>query len=156
MASNSKFYLSWMNKKNHWPIHGCLVFCCPTCTGFPVGERTSRFVRCFVDPTRRRRPSSQGWRVLSWLKGGGDFCFGSKKVGLDGGFKYFLFSSLLGEMIQFGSYFSVGLVQPPTSGNFWKPLPNMSLSASIRLVPWISWGSPDPLMKVGKTKWFFP
>ena len=32
-----------------------------------------------------------------------------------GGFKHFLFSSLFGEMIQFDSYFSDGLVQPPTS-----------------------------------------
>ena len=31
---------------------------------------------------------------------------------LGGGFKYFLFSSLLGEMIQFDEYFSKGLKQP--------------------------------------------
>ena len=31
-----------------------------------------------------------------------------------GGFKYVLFSSLLGEMIQYDSYCSNGLVQPPT------------------------------------------
>ena len=34
---------------------------------------------------------------------------------LDGAFKNFLFSHLPGEMIQFDSYFSRGLVQPPTS-----------------------------------------
>ena len=34
---------------------------------------------------------------------------------LVGGFKYFLFSSLFGEMIQFDECFSNGLVQPPTS-----------------------------------------
>ena len=33
---------------------------------------------------------------------------------LGGGFKYFLFSPLPGEMIQFDKYFSYGLVQPPT------------------------------------------
>ena len=33
---------------------------------------------------------------------------------LDGGFKHFLFSPLLGEDIQFDKYFSDGLVQPPT------------------------------------------
>ena len=33
---------------------------------------------------------------------------------LGGGFKHFLFASLLGEMIQFNSYFSNGL-EPPTS-----------------------------------------
>ena len=33
---------------------------------------------------------------------------------LGGGFKYFLFSPLLGEMIQFDEYFSKGL-KPPTS-----------------------------------------
>ena len=32
----------------------------------------------------------------------------------EGGFKHFLFSSVFGEMIQFDSYFSDGLVQPPT------------------------------------------
>ena len=36
---------------------------------------------------------------------------------LGGGLKHFLFSSLFGEMIQFDSYFSNGLVQPPTSDN---------------------------------------
>ena len=34
---------------------------------------------------------------------------------LGGGFKYFLFSPLFGEMIQFDKYFSNGL-KPPTSG----------------------------------------
>ena len=34
---------------------------------------------------------------------------------LGGGFKYFLFSSLLGDDSHFHSYFSNGLVQPPTS-----------------------------------------
>ena len=37
---------------------------------------------------------------------------------LDGGFKYFLFSSLLGEMIQFHKYFSDGL-KPPTSNELF-------------------------------------
>ena len=44
---------------------------------------------------------------------------------LGGGFKYFLFSPLPGEMIQFDSYFSKGL-KPPTTYGFWKfrsPLP---------------------------------
>jgi len=36
---------------------------------------------------------------------------------LGGGFKYFLFSTLLGEMIKFDSYFSDGL-KPPTSFEF--------------------------------------
>jgi len=36
----------------------------------------------------------------------------NKKPG--GGFKYFLFSSLFGEDSHFDSYFSTGLVQPPT------------------------------------------
>ena len=36
-------------------------------------------------------------------------------------FKYSLFSPLLGEMIQFDSYFSDGLVQPPSSGEFVNP-----------------------------------
>ena len=35
-------------------------------------------------------------------------------LSLGGGFKYFLFSSLFGEMIQFDQYFSDGL-KPPTS-----------------------------------------
>ena len=34
---------------------------------------------------------------------------------LGGGFKYFLFSPLCGEMIHFDEYLSNGLVQPPTS-----------------------------------------
>ena len=37
---------------------------------------------------------------------------------LAGGFKDFLCSPLLGEMIQFDSYFSDGLVQPPPSFPF--------------------------------------
>ena len=37
-------------------------------------------------------------------------------MGLGGGFKYFLFSSLPGEMIQFDKYFSNGL-KPPTWGD---------------------------------------
>ena len=36
---------------------------------------------------------------------------------LDGGFKYFLFSSLLGEDSHFDSYFSTGL-KPPTRDVF--------------------------------------
>ena len=43
---------------------------------------------------------------LPWKKNNSD---------LGGGFKYFLFSPLLGEMIQFDKYFSDGLVQPPPS-----------------------------------------
>ena len=38
---------------------------------------------------------------------------------LAGGFKYFLLSSLFGDMIQFDSYFSKGLVQPPTRKNIF-------------------------------------
>ena len=34
--------------------------------------------------------------------------------GLGGGFKYFLFSTLLGEMVEFDKYFSDGLKPPPT------------------------------------------
>ena len=41
-------------------------------------------------------------------------CFSLQSF-LGGGFKYFLFSPLLGEMIQFDQYFSDGLVQPRTS-----------------------------------------
>ena len=37
---------------------------------------------------------------------------------LGGGFKYFLFSPLFGEMIQFDSYFSNGL-KPPSSFTFF-------------------------------------
>ena len=36
------------------------------------------------------------------------------KETLGGGFKYFLFSPLFGEDSHFDSYFSDGLVQPPT------------------------------------------
>ena len=46
----------------------------------------------------------------------GRFCTMHGKLG--GGFKHFkhfIFSSLLGEDFQFHSYFSNGLVQPPTS-----------------------------------------
>ena len=55
----------------------------------------------------------------NWLKRG-CFCKGfesSRKPAqqkLGGGFKYVLFSPLLGEMIQFDKYSSNGLVQPPT------------------------------------------
>ena len=38
---------------------------------------------------------------------------------LDGGFKYFLFSPLFGEVSHFDEYFSKGLVQPPTSNLFF-------------------------------------
>ena len=38
-----------------------------------------------------------------------------KSEGLGGSFKYVLFSTLFGEMIQLDSYLSNGLVQPPTS-----------------------------------------
>ena len=41
-------------------------------------------------------------------------------VNLGGGFKHFLFSSLLGELIPFDGFFSDGL-KPPTS-NFWASL----------------------------------
>ena len=44
---------------------------------------------------------------------------------LGGGFKYFLFSPLLGQDSHFDSYFSMGLVQPPTSNMCFlkKPVP---------------------------------
>ena len=42
---------------------------------------------------------------------------------LGGGFNYFLFSPLLGEMIQFDSYFSMGWKKPPTS-NTYRPFFN--------------------------------
>ena len=41
------------------------------------------------------------------------------KLFLGCGFKYFLFSPLPGEMIQFDSYFSKGLVQPPPRFYWW-------------------------------------
>ena len=44
----------------------------------------------------------------------GAFCWSFQGCYLGGGFKYFLFSSLFGEMIQFDEYFSDGLIQPPT------------------------------------------
>ena len=64
---------------------------------------------------------------------------------LGGGFKYFIFSPLLGEMIQFDEYFSDGLVQPPTSSwhfrnltsNFWSFNPSCHGMLSKRP----SWGS---------------
>ena len=43
--------------------------------------------------------------------------FSPPKSGLGSGFKYFLFSPLPGEMIQFDSYFS-NVLKPPTSVNF--------------------------------------
>ena len=64
---------------------------------------------------------------------------------LGGGFKYFIFSPLVGEMIQFDEYFSDGLVQPPTSSwyfrnltsNFWSFNPSCHGMLSKRP----SWGS---------------
>ena len=48
---------------------------------------------------------------------------------LGGGFKHFLFSSLLGEMIQFDEYFSNGL-KPPTR------YPRDPGSPKLRMVSW--------------------
>ena len=50
---------------------------------------------------------------------------------LGGGFRYFLFSPLLGEMIQFDSYFSNGL-KPPTSCVFDHKTPLVAFF----VVPW--------------------
>ena len=41
--------------------------------------------------------------------------FSPLNIDLGGGFKYFLFSSLFGKDFHFDSYFSNGVVQPPTS-----------------------------------------
>ena len=62
---------------------------------------------------------SSSWGVpptYGHVFGGGIFLFSPKNLDtkLGGGFKYFLFSSLFGEMIQFDKYFSDGL-KPPTS-----------------------------------------
>ena len=48
--------------------------------------------------------------LTKWEMGG---VVTKKKIYLGGGFKHFLFSLLLGEMIQFDEYFSDGLT-PPT------------------------------------------
>ena len=57
--------------------------------------------------------------------------------GLGGGFKYFLCSSLLGEMIQFDQYFSIGL-KPPSIVVF--SLGNWILSKWIFFSPvWFFW-----------------
>ena len=50
---------------------------------------------------------------MSWVKGVARDLGKPMKL-LGDGFKYFLFSSLPGEMIRFDEYFSDGLVQPPT------------------------------------------
>ena len=60
------------------------------------------------------------WQVFGWIH----LWIHLWIHGLGGGFKYFLFSSLLGEMIQFDECVSNGL-KPPTSGGF--------------LVFWSSW-----------------
>ena len=66
---------------------------------------------------------------------------------LGGGFKHFLFSSLLGEMIQFHSYFSDGL-KPPTSHPFL-PFKIASFQAQsseeVEVGPGITWPSSGPL-----------
>ena len=74
---------------------------------------------------------------------------------LGGGFKYFIFSPLLGEMIQFDEYFADGLVQPPTSSwhfrnltsNFWSFNPSCLprdafQKALVRQCAWILWEFP--------------
>ena len=64
--------------------------------------------------TMRVRTQGGPQRSL-WIKIGWNNNTSDTQIYLGGGFKYFLFSPLLGEMIQFDSYFSTGLVQPPTS-----------------------------------------
>ena len=57
---------------------------------------------------------------------------------LGGGFKYLLFSSLFGEIIQFDEYFSDGLVQPPTSYEFSPFLKRLEPSLFIFFAGWSS------------------
>ena len=60
---------------------------------------------------------------------------GNMEHNLGGGFKYFSFSTLSGEMIQFDEYFSDGL-KPPTSNSLevWK----MIIFLSFAWDPWLS------------------
>ena len=57
---------------------------------------------------------------------------------LDGGFKYFLFSPLLGEMIQFDSYVLIGL-KPPTSYTARWFLLKRKLYWGNLLIHWLDW-----------------
>ena len=70
--------------------------------------------RCFQDlPFPRSTHDQRHGRGLRW-RFGGFRMYPSKRRGLlGGGFKYFLFSPLPGEMIQLDQYFSNGL-KPPT------------------------------------------
>ena len=71
---------------------------------------------------------------------------------LGDGFKYCLFSPLLGEMIQFDVYFSMGLVQPPTSLYIYICLRCLGIRVFFlqlvgfhrtKLLQAISWGEAD-------------
>ena len=67
------------------------------------------FFFCVAHVVKGKNLSEKGMDIF------GKGLFGNDvQSSLGGGFKYFLFSSLLGEMIQFHKYFSNGLVQPPT------------------------------------------
>ena len=79
-----------------------------------------------------------------------------KNVKLGGGFKYFLFSSLPGEMIQFDEHiFQIGLLQPPTR----KPLPFSTMSHGTSQPPlrgavcvsWVPLWKPSMLVKIGRS-----
>ena len=67
------------------------------------------------NPTKLRQQQQQQQQQQHRLLVARRHCF------LGGCFKYFLFSSLLGEMIQFDYYFSKGL-KPPTSFPLKKPI----------------------------------
>ena len=149
MASNSKFYYIKDEQKkplaNSW-MPGFFVV-----PRVPGGHRGG---------TTRRLAKQRGWRVLSWLKGGGNFCFGSKKVGWMVVSNICYFHPYLGKWSNLANIFSIGL-KPPTSGDFWKPPRTwdcqhqsgwcLGYPGDPRILSW-KWGSkcfsPKPL-KVG-------
>ena len=70
----------------------------------------------------------KGETMASWADG-----WESPKLILGGGLKYFLFSSLAGEMIQFDQYFSNGL-KPPTRIPFFLMMPCNFCGGLCRLI----------------------
>ena len=72
---------------------------------------TSALFRCFTVDSITQLLLKWTW----WIRN--SFIYLSTTHELGGGFKYFFFSSLFGEMIQFDYYFSDGL-KPPTSESY--------------------------------------